>query len=117
MDDDLDQLLTSLKMTRAAEILPELLERAQREGWGYSQFLSRVLREEHQAREMRFLGHRVRRAHLPEPWTLETFPWERQPWVKRAGAAPRFSDESGRLHSPCRAVPPTSIRVQRAPRS
>jgi len=33
---------------------------------------------------MRFLTHRIRRARLPEPWTLETFPWERQPSVQRA---------------------------------
>ncbi len=33
---------------------------------------------------MRFLGHRIRRAKLPEHWALETFPWEQQPGVNRA---------------------------------
>ncbi len=33
---------------------------------------------------MRYLGHRIRRARLPEPWTLESFPWDRQPGVQRA---------------------------------
>jgi DNA replication protein DnaC len=42
-----------------------------------------VLREEFQTQQMRFLEHRVRRARLPERWSLQTFPWERQPKLNR----------------------------------
>lgn len=84
MDDDLQQLLINLKLKKILEILPRHLERAEKEGSSYTELLSRLLREEYQEREMRFLGHRIRRAQLPEPWTLESFPWDRQPGVKRA---------------------------------
>ncbi|HHH29718.1 MAG TPA: ATP-binding protein [Polyangiaceae bacterium] len=84
MDDDLQQLLINLKLKKILEILPRHLERAEKEGSSYTELLSRLLREEYQEREMRFLGHRIRRARLPEPWTLESFPWDRQPGVKRA---------------------------------
>jgi len=40
--------------------------------------------EEYQAQQMRFLQHRIRRASLPETWSLETYPWTRQPAAPRA---------------------------------
>lgn len=83
-DDDLDQLLANLKMRRVREILPELLEWAEKDGPSYADFLRRVLREEYQTQQVRFLQHRVRRAKLPNHWALQTFPWERQPGVQRA---------------------------------
>ena len=84
MDDDLDQLCCGLKLRRLREILPEQLAIAEKEGPSYSDFLRRLLREEYQTQQMRFLGYRVARAKLPEHWALETFPWDRQPGVQRA---------------------------------
>ena len=84
MDDDLEQLLINLKLKKLRALLPATLARAEQEGWSYTELLKRVLREEYQDREMRYLGHRIRRAKLPEPWTLESFPWDRQPAVTRA---------------------------------
>lgn len=84
MNDDLQQLLINLKLKKILEILPAALERAEAEGSSYTELLSRLFREEYQDREMRYLGHRIRRARLPEPWTLESFPWDRQPGVQRA---------------------------------
>jgi DNA replication protein DnaC len=83
-DDDLDQLLKNLKLRRAREILRAHLERAEADGPSYSDFLRRLLREEYQSQQMRFLGYRIQRARLPEHWALESFPWDRQPGVKRA---------------------------------
>lgn len=71
-------------MKKIREILETTLARAERDGWSYTQLLKTLFREEYQDREMRYLGHRIRRARLPEPWTLETFPWDRQPGVQRA---------------------------------
>jgi DNA replication protein DnaC len=84
MDDDLDQLLISLKLNRIREILPERLSAVTQEPLAYSEFLRRLLREEHHAQQVRFLEGRVHRAQLPEKWALETFPWDRQPGVRRA---------------------------------
>jgi len=84
MDDDLDQLLKGLKLRRIREILDERLERAEKEGPSYAEFLRRLLRAEYEAQQVRFLGNRVKRAKLPEHWALESFPWDQQPGVQRA---------------------------------
>ena len=84
MDDELDQLLDSLKLSRIREILDDRLTAATADGTSYTEFLRRLLREEHHAQQTRFLEARVRRAQLPERWPLETFPWDRQPGVRRA---------------------------------
>ena len=84
MDDDLEQLLENLKLRRMKQILPRELERAEQHTPSYSGFLAKLLREEYQAQEMRFLEHRIRRARLPERWSLDTYPWERQPGVSKA---------------------------------
>jgi len=84
MNDDLEQLLENLKLRRIREVLDRELQRAEKKGPSYSEFLARLLREEFQAQQMRFLGHRIRRSRLPETWSLETFPWDRQPAAPRA---------------------------------
>lgn len=84
MDDDLDQLLRSLKLNQIRSILDERLITATGEGPSYADFLRRLLREEHHAQQMRFLEGRIYRAQLPERWPLETFPWDLQPGVQRA---------------------------------
>jgi DNA replication protein DnaC len=84
MDDDLDQLLSSLKLPRIREILDDRLAAATTSGPSYSDFLRSLLREELHSQQVRFLEYRVQRAQLPERWTLETFPWDRQPGVSRA---------------------------------
>ncbi|MBA2319676.1 MAG: ATP-binding protein [Deltaproteobacteria bacterium] len=84
MDDDLDQLLASLKLGRIRQILDERLAAATAEGPSYGEFLRRLLREERHAQQLRFLEGRVARAKLPERWSLDTFPWDHQPGVRRA---------------------------------
>lgn len=84
MDDDLEQLLANLKLRRMRDVLDRELERAEATTPSYTEFLARLLREEYQAQHMRFLEHRIRRARLPERWSLETFPWDLQPTVPRA---------------------------------
>jgi DNA replication protein DnaC len=84
MDDDLEQLLDNLKLHKLKEVLPRELEKAEKQSPSYSTFLARLLREEFQSQQMRFLEYRIRRARLPERWSLETYPWERQPGVSKA---------------------------------
>ena len=84
MDDDLDQLLSSLKLPRMREILDDHLRRASQEAPSYVDFLRPLLREELHAQQVRFLEGRIERARLPERLPLETFPWERQPAAPKA---------------------------------
>ena len=46
MDDDLDQLLSRLKLSRIQEIIGERLDTATKSGPSYSDFLRQLLREE-----------------------------------------------------------------------
>ena len=83
-DDDLDQLLTTLRLPRIRAVIDQELARAEKTQPSYRELVARLLREEvHALREQR-TASRVRRAKLPEAWTLETFPFERQPGVSAA---------------------------------
>ena len=83
MDDELHQLLINLKLRRIAVIYDEELARAEKRGVSYTALFKRLLRDELQDQQARFLEHRIRRAKLPERWTLATFPWRKQKSVKR----------------------------------
>jgi DNA replication protein DnaC len=84
VNDDLDQLLVSLKMHRAREVLARELERAAKEAPAYDAFLARVLREEYLYRRQRSLEYRLEQARIPEAWSIDTFPFDRQPGVNAA---------------------------------
>ena len=83
MNDDLEQLLKSLKLKRLQETVKDELAWAEKKSPSYTEFLARLLRQEYQAQQERFLDSRIRRAKLPERWSLKTFPWKRQPGVNR----------------------------------
>lgn len=84
MDDELDQLLKGLKLQRIREILDPYLATATEQGSSYTELIRGLLREEHHAQQIRALEARVKRAGLPERWPLETFPWARQPSIRRS---------------------------------
>jgi len=84
MNDDLLQLCQRLKLRRILKILDRELRRAEKQAPAYDEFLARLLREELHAFQERSLEHRIRRARLPERWALESFPFDRQPGVRKA---------------------------------
>ena len=83
MNEDLQQLLANLKLRRAAEVYEDHLRAAEKEDVTYSEFLSRLLRAQWQSSQETSLERRIQRARLPERWSLETFPFARQPGVSR----------------------------------
>ncbi|HUA57844.1 MAG TPA: IS21-like element helper ATPase IstB [Verrucomicrobiae bacterium] len=83
MTEELEQLLKNLKLKRTAAIYDEQLRAAEKEQVSYSEFLTRLMRAQFHARQEGALEWRIRRANLPESWTLETFPFARQPGVNR----------------------------------
>lgn len=82
--DDLDQLLCGLRLSRIRAILGRELAHAEAQGPSYSDFLARLLREEYQQQQQRFTEYRIARAYLPERWSLDTYPWDLQPTVRKA---------------------------------
>jgi DNA replication protein DnaC len=83
MNDELEQLLKNLRLKRILEIHDEQLRTAEKEDISYPEFLLRLVRAQWHARQETALEWRIRQANLPERWSLETFPFARQPGVNR----------------------------------
>jgi DNA replication protein DnaC len=83
MRDKLKDLLAQLRFHGMAAALDAEIERAEREATPASELLYRLLCEEAASRRQRSLAYRLDQAKLPWPWTLDTFPFERQPGVNK----------------------------------
>lgn len=83
MTEELEQLMKNLHLRRMIEIYAEQLRAAEKEDLSYTEFLVRLLRPEWHSRQQQSLQARIKRARLPELWTLETFPYAKQPGVNR----------------------------------
>ncbi len=83
MSEELEQLLKSLHLRKMEEILEEELRRAEQKQIPYHEFLLRLIRSQWYAKQQQALEWRIKRARLPERWTLETFPFKKQPGVNR----------------------------------
>lgn len=81
MTDEIAQLLKSLHLGRIAEILDAELAHANQDELSYQDLIARLLRAQWHHRQETALAWRIKRAALPEPWTLESFPFKRQPGV------------------------------------
>ena len=75
--------LDYLKLHRALEVLPGLLDTARGHGLTHAQFLAELLAAEAQATHDRRLAARLRFAHLPVRRTLDEFDFDFQPSVDR----------------------------------
>ena len=84
MTEEIDQLLTNLRLKALREIVERELARAQKTKPSYSDFYARILREQYQMQKTRSLTYRIERARLPEKWTLESVPFDQQPGVHAA---------------------------------
>lgn len=83
MRDRIRTLLTELRFHGMAGALDDELARADREGTPADDLLHRLLSHEARYRRERSLAYRLRDAHLPWQWTLDTFPFTRQPGVSK----------------------------------
>jgi DNA replication protein DnaC len=82
-NEELQQLLKNLRLQRILDIYAEQLAAAEKEDVSYTEFLLRLMRAQFHSRQELALDGRIRRATLPERWSLETFPYPRQPGVNR----------------------------------
>ena len=83
MTEELEQLLKNLKLKRMLKVYDEQLHAAEQADISYSEFVAGLLRAQWHDRQESALEWRIVRANLPERWSLETFPWSRQPGVNR----------------------------------
>ena len=83
MTEELEQLLKNLKLRRMLSVYDEQLHAAEKAQVSYSEFVAGLLRSQWHDRQESALEWRIRRADMPDRWSLETFPWSRQPSVNR----------------------------------
>jgi len=84
MHDKLRSLIAQLRLHGVAEALDAEIERAEREAIAAPELLYRLLSQEAASRQERSLAYRLRQAHLPWRWSLDSFPFDRQPGVSKA---------------------------------
>jgi DNA replication protein DnaC len=82
MNEDLQQLLSNLKLKTIAARFDEMLATAEANGTPTPKLFAQLLRAEWHARQEQALDARTKRAHFPEDWTLESFPFKEQKGVK-----------------------------------
>ena len=83
MSDEIEQLLKTLKLHRMHAVYDEQLRAADKGQISYTEFVAGLLRAQWHHRQESALEWRIHRANLPERWSLETFPYARQPGVNR----------------------------------
>ena len=81
MNDEIEQLLRNLHLKKIAAIVDDELTHADKHQLSYGAFLARLLRAQYQHRHETALAWRIKQARLPETWTIESFPFKRQPGV------------------------------------
>ncbi len=81
MSDELDQLLQNLHLGCIRENVQKELGLAEKSDSSYSEFLLRLLRAQWRHRQETSLASRIRVAKVPDQWSLESFPWKKQPGV------------------------------------
>ena len=77
-------LMKALKLTGMSQVLERELACAEREGLASAVVIERLLLEEFHFRQERSLLYRVKQGNMPWPWTLASFPFDRQPGVRKA---------------------------------
>ena len=75
--------LRFLRLNRLATHWEEDLKEAARQRMSHATFLTHVIEEEYRVRCDNAREQRLKRARIPEPWTMETFPFARQPKLNR----------------------------------
>src|SRR5260370_13655023 len=88
MTEETQQLLENLRLKKMATILDQELENAKNTSPSYSEVLLRLLQAQWHERQEKCLQYRIQQARLPEQWTLESFPYKKQP-----GDSPRQIQE------------------------
>ena len=83
MNDDLAQLFHAIRLNKVAELFDAEVKQADDKGTTHAELWARLLRAEWHARQESALAWRVKNSRLPEKWTLESFPFKKQPGVSQ----------------------------------
>jgi DNA replication protein DnaC len=81
-----DQLATKLKYLRLGGLLAhwdDYLKLAGDQRFSHGRLLTHIVEEEYRTKQDNARQLRLKHARLPEPWVIETFPFERQPKLNK----------------------------------
>ncbi|MDA3895211.1 MAG: IS21-like element helper ATPase IstB [Desulfobacteraceae bacterium] len=84
MRQKLHQLLRELRLAGIANVLDRELKRADKNGTAVTEVLWRLFSEEFAHRQERSMLYRLHHAKIPWEWSLDTFPFDRQPGVQKS---------------------------------
>ena len=84
MREKIRQLLIELRLNGVQNTLDSQLDAAEKNGTAIQKILYRLLCEELAYRQQRSMEYRLKHAKIPFDWTLKTFPFEKQPGVKKS---------------------------------
>jgi DNA replication protein DnaC len=79
MNKDLTDKVKYLRLSGLLAHWDEYLKLAADQGFSHARFLTHILEEEYRLKRESARQFRIKRARIPEPLILETFPFERQP--------------------------------------
>jgi len=82
MIEEITKLFDQLKFHGMQSAFDSILQEAQKEGHPLQWGILQLLREEHRYRQERSHANRIKLAKIPWDWSLETFPFDRQPGVQ-----------------------------------
>jgi DNA replication protein DnaC len=83
MRERIEVLLDQLRLQGIAACLGEVLTNAEKKGTSIQDVLIELLEREYSHQQERCLTSRLKRAKLPWPWTIDTFPFKEQPGVNK----------------------------------
>ena len=83
LTDEIRQLLDSLHLRRMGECFEQEMQKPDADGLTFGELFARLLRAQYHHRQESALAWRIRRAGIPEQWTLESFPYKLQPGVSQ----------------------------------
>ena len=84
MEEKCQQLMENLRLHGMASCLGEILVDAEQQGRAITDVLLELLQAEHRDRQSRYLKNRIKNAKLPWDWTLDTFPFKKQPGINKS---------------------------------
>ena len=84
MREKIHQLVIDLGLKGIQNVLDTELDAAEKKGTAIEKVLYRMLCEEFAFRQQRSMHNRIHHAKIPFDWTLKTFPFGKQPGVKKS---------------------------------
>jgi DNA replication protein DnaC len=84
MQNKIIELMRTLKLTGMSQVLEREFALAEKEGLAAAEVIERLLVEEFHYRQERSLLYRIKQGRMPWPWTLASFPFDRQPGVNKS---------------------------------